>query len=289
MLTALALLVSARLAWTSVPPGEVTLKTPVYDLLEPLRNPQEHWTYSFHWSGVPVATVTVTSGELDGGGPRRVELFVRGKTNAFLDLFWRYRLNAEGTIQVDPFRPGDFKAEEAIKNARKLTTIEFDDDRYVRTHRNKNEKIKDYEFAGPNTYDVPSTVYAVLNLELEVGETYHFDTLTGTARFLVDIDVQAREEIDVADASHDSFRLAIRTAEITEPEDSDKHGETLLWVSAARPRRLLLAKSKLFVGAVYAELVSAETLDQWPWEPPRIELGERRPGGSGKLFGRFRR
>ncbi len=270
----------ARQGWSASPPDQVRVEAPAYRVSPSPTHPNERWTYTFSWSGVPVATVTITSGESRTADSRTFDVYVRGSSNAFLDLFWRYRLNAQGQVRLQPYGPVSFSAEEAIKRHGRITRVEFDAKRVVRAFRNKDAVIREYTFDAPNGYDILSTVFTVLNLDLEVGSQYRFDTLAGAGRFLVTVFADAREPISVAGQSVDAFRLRILTEELTDPEDSHKHRETLLWVSAERPRRMLKAQSKLFVGSVYAELDSIEPLAEWPAVPPRHEIAEPEPRGE---------
>jgi hypothetical protein len=270
----------ARPSYAAFPPDQVGVETPVYRIMSVPAQPSERWKYTFSWSGVPVASVSISSGEIRMEGDRLLEVHVRGTSNAFLDLFWRYRLNADGQVRLEPFGPAKFVAEEAMKRHGRVTRVEFDPKRQVRTYRNKDAVVREYAFDASNSYDVLSTVLTVLNLDLEVGSQYRFDTLAGAGRFLVTIHADAREQVSAAGQSLDAFRLRIHTEELTDPEDSDKHRETILWVSAERPRRLLKAQSKLFVGSVYAILDSVETLSEWPQDPPRHPIEEPKPRGE---------
>jgi hypothetical protein len=275
LLVALAAAVRA-----GIPPNEVAAETPVYEPVRPIPEIRERWNFDFSWSGIPVAKVSLTGGEASGATPRVLDIYVRGETNGFLDLFWRYRLNAHGTIRLDPYRPGSYLAEESIKRKLKVTRIAFDDDWNIQTSRTKKGIVHAYEFRAPNLYDILSTVYLVLNLSYEQDKPLRFNTLTGTARFLVTITPQARERVEVGGTYYDAWRLQLLTEKLTDPEESDHHSETLLWVSAERPRRMLKAQSKLFIGSVYAELTSVDALDHWPDEPPPVALGVSEPTPS---------
>jgi len=264
-------------AHAGLPPDQVGVETPVYEPVQPIPAIRERWNFDFSWSGIPVAKVSLTGGEQAGATPRVLEVFVRGETNSFLDLFWRYRLNAHGTVYLDPFRPGSYVADESIKRKLKATRISFDADWNVDTSRTKKGIVHAYRFRAPNLYDILATVYLTLNLDYEQGKPLRFNTLTGTARFLVTVTPQARESIEVGAKTYDAWRLQLLSEKLTDPEESDHHTETLLWVSAERPRRMLKAQSKLFIGSVNAELTSIEQLDHWPDEPPPVPLGLTEP------------
>ncbi|RMD83404.1 MAG: DUF3108 domain-containing protein, partial [Candidatus Dadabacteria bacterium] len=176
-LAAAAAAVGARAA---IPPSEVKVDLPHYDLAGRVDTVNERWVYRFAWSGFPVGSATVAAGEVQAEDGRRLAVLVTGRTNRFIDLLWKYRLNARGSIRLDPFAPGDFLSEEIEKGKHKLTKIEFTKDRHVHSLRRKGDKVKEYEFDAPNTYDILSTVFLALNLDYEPGTVLKFDTLTGT-------------------------------------------------------------------------------------------------------------
>ena len=254
---------TAAMLWASpvgadLDPDQVEVDTPVYHLEKIEARPAETWSYSFAWTGIPVGTVRVTSHTepaAEDSGPR---LFVKvsGATNSFIDFFWRYRLYARGSTLLEPFRPGQYYAEEIERSKRKFTKIVFTPDRGVYSRRQRGDDVSEYSFPAPNTYDMLSTVFMALSFDYELGDHFVFDTLTGASRYLVSVDVRAREPIMVLGSSVDAYRLLLDTRALTDPEDDRKHRQTDLWVSAAKPRRMLQAKSRTYVGSVSVKLES---------------------------------
>ena len=241
-------------------PGEVSIEVPVYAPSARIDAADERWRYRFKWSGLPVGEATITARRLGEAGSQRIGIELEGRTNAVIDLLWKYRLDARGTIRVEPFGPGTYFATESERGTEKLTRIEFGPDERVRTFRRKGEREQSFEFESAGTLDMLATVVLTLNLDYEVGQVLLFDTLTGTARYLVEVTIAEREPIDVLGRRVDAYRLGIATSELTDPDEEHKHRSTDLWVSATRPRRLLRARSKTFVGAIYAELAAIETV-----------------------------
>ena len=253
-------------------PGEVEVSTPVYDLPADIEWPNERWDYHFRWSGIPVGKLSIETGseqgaatdpgdtdlgDTDPGGTdpgKRLTVRVRGTTNSVIDLLWKYRLDARGMIGVHPFTPREFVIDETEKRNEKFTHIRFDADRNVHSIRRKNDKEKEYSFAGGNTFDILSTVFLVLNLDYVLGDEFYVDTFTGTSRYLVTVSVDAREDLLAGGNLVPAWKLSVHTSELTDPEKEGKHRVTSLWVSRDRPRRLLAARSKTFVGAIEVEL-----------------------------------
>ena len=254
-------------AVAAIEPGEVQVSTPVYQLPADVEWPDERWDYHFRWSGIPVGTLSIEAGgqPADDGGTgvgdtgagdrgKRLTVHVLGTTNSVVDLLWKYRLDARGVVAVRPFSPREFIIDETERRKDKFTHIRFDADRNVHSIRRKNDKTREYRFAGGNTFDILSTVFLVLNLDYVLGDEFYVDTFTGTSRYLVTISVDAKEEQLAAGISVPAWRLSVHTHELTDPEEEGKHRETILWVSRDKPRRLLAARSKTFVGAIEVNL-----------------------------------
>jgi hypothetical protein len=257
---AIALVGVVGLARARMDPGEVQVSLPVYHPTHDLERFAESWHYRFTWNGIPVGSVTMSAAT--GGrvaSERVLEVGLRGRTNDFVDYLWRYRLDARGTIRLDPFSPSEFVSEESEQGKAKLTEIRFDDSRQVRTFRKKGDRVTEHEFAAPNTHDMFSAVFLFLNLDFVVGQEFRIDALTGTARYLVTVRVEGRDEIVAAGRKTGAYRLWVETSELTDPDgDEANHRGTHIWVSDDRPRRLLRARSRTFVGSIYLELESVQ-------------------------------
>jgi len=270
LVVASALTLAASVAWTRMGPGDVQVSLPVYRPTNDVERIGERWHYRFTWSAIPVGAVTMSARTTDATDAGRVlEVGLRGRTNPFVDLFWRYRLDAEGTIRLDPFSPGEFESEESEQGKRKVTRIRFDRDERVHTYRRKGDRVTEYDFLAPNTHDMLSAVFLFLNLDYHTGDEFRVDALTGTARYLVTVRVEGREEIEVGGRNTPAVRLWVTTSELTDPdEDEANHRGTKIWVSDDRPRRLLKARSSTFIGAVTLELESVEEIA--PARPTRL-------------------
>lgn len=247
-----------------------TVEAPVYTLGENLPTLAGRYDYSLRWSGLPVARVSLdmqTSADARG-----VDLAIVGATHPVIDLFWRYRFDGRGRVATAPFAPRYFEVEECERSRLRRTEITFgpDDDR-VQAVRRSPGKIREYWFHSDNTYDIPSSVYLVLNLDYEPGKTYTLETFTGKSRYLVHLDVEAREVIQVGGDSRDAWRLGVRTEEITDEDGDGRHRKTQAWVSSERPRTLLRARSETYVGAITLELES---------ETPSMPLRASRCGNT---------
>jgi hypothetical protein len=250
----------------SLPPDQVRVQTPAYNVATPKGAIRELWRYVFSWKGLPVGYVTIAGAEAVEGDERVMRVRVAGRTNAFIDLIWRYRLEAGGSLRLDPIAPESYYATEVEEAKRAVTKIDFDRARRVKTFRQKGEKVKQFEFDAPNTYEFLSTIWLLLNVDYEPGKVYRVDTLTGASRYILEVAAEAREIVEVDGLPVDTFRLRATTSEVTDPENkiATKHRETRLWVNTDWPRRLLRADVATKWGTVRLELTGVENISDLP-------------------------
>ena len=232
---------------------EHAVDAPVYTLPADLPTPTGRYDYRLRWSGLPVARVSL---DMQPTPDREsVDLTIAGATHPVIDLFWRYRFDGRGRVATAPIGPRWFEVEECEKSRLRRTEIRFDgsDDR-VRAVRHSRGKVREYWFHSDNTYDIPSAVYLVLNLDYALGDRYTLDAFTGKSRYLVHLEVEAQETIEIAGAPRAAWRLVGRTEELTDDDADGRHRRTEIWISPERPRTLLKARSETFVGAITLEL-----------------------------------
>lgn len=235
-------------------PIEVAVETPVYRLAPdlPVATGAQH--YRLHWSGLTVARVRVAMAPDPARGGVGVE--VLGATHPVIDWLWRYRIAGHGLVRTDPFAPGGFVVDECEKGEHERTEIRFGEpDHGVRGIRVTERRRREYVFHSDNTFDIPSSVYLVLNLDYAPGARFALDTFTGRSRYLVKVEVEAREPLALGGALHDAWRLRLESEELTDDDPEGRHRETFAWVSHERPRRLLRASSRTFVGSIELELL----------------------------------
>jgi hypothetical protein len=233
---------------------EAEVDTPVYRLAGDLPVHAGEQYYRLHWSGFPVARVKLAMAPDPERGGVGVEIL--GATHPVIDWLWRYRFEGRGLVRTDPFAPGGFVVDECENHKYQRTEIRFGEpDDGVRGIRLVRGRTKEYVFHSDNTFDIPSSVFLVLNLDYAPGARFALDTFTGKSRYLVRVEVQGRERVPLAGETYEAWRLRLQTEEITDDDPEGRHRETLVWVSSERPRQLLRASSRTFVGSIQLELL----------------------------------
>jgi len=236
---------------------EAQVDTPVYRLAADLPVYAGEQRYRLHWSGFPVALVKLAMAPDPERGGVGVEIL--GATHPVIDWLWRYRFEGHGLVRTDPFAPGGFVVNECENHKYQRTEVRFGEpDHGVRGIRLVRGRTKEYVFHSDNTFDIPSSVFLVLNLDYAPGARFALDTFTGKSRYLVRVEVQGREPVELAGASYDAWRLRLETEEITDDDPEGRHRETFVWVTPERPRRLLRASSRTFVGSIQLELLPGD-------------------------------
>ena len=259
---ALAGLVVAGAAIAATAPSvkhlDVAVDTPVYSLPGDLPAPVGRQDYQLSWAGIPVGRVRVDmQPEASAAG---IAVDILGATHPAIDWLWRYRFEGHGRVHTNPFAPGGFVVDECENRDHQRTEIRFGEEgSRVRGIRHVRGRVKEYVFTSTNTFDLPSSVYLVLSLDYAPGARFALDTFTGKSRYLVTVEVVGREALAHGARPLDAWRLRVTSEELTDDDPEGRHRETLVWVSAERPRRLLRARSETFVGSIQLELVPADT------------------------------
>jgi hypothetical protein len=265
---ALACLIGAGAALAATTPYvkhlDVAVDTPVYVLPKDLPPPTGRHDYQLSWSGIPVGRVRVdmrpgAAAGAGGAGAAPIDVDILGATHPAIDWLWRYRFEGHGRVHTDPFAPGGFVVDECENRDHQRTEIRFrEEGARVRGIRRVRGRVKQYVFDSTNTFDLPSSVYLVLGLDYQQGARFALDAFTGKSRYLVTIEVAGREALAHGAQAVDAWRLRVTTRELTDDDPEGRHRETLVWISAERPRRLLRARSETFVGSIQLELVPAD-------------------------------
>ncbi|MBT8442603.1 MAG: DUF3108 domain-containing protein [Gammaproteobacteria bacterium] len=229
----------------------------------------EKWTYSFAWwPFLRVGSAEITAMEREGPmddnpalrSTREIAISIAGKTNRLLDAIWRYRITADAVVPLEPLRPGVLDIHESIKLKPKHTKITYEDGEFY-TWRNKGGAIKETRIDAPHALGIFSTFYTLFDEELNVGDRHEFETIVGRSRYDVQFEVLGNDRIKIEGKKHAAIKLNVTGADLTDPEDTSKHRKTTIWVSAEKPRRLLQAVTRIWIGTVKIRLRTIEPLD----------------------------
>ena len=232
-------------------------KVPVYQPKHYPFDGGERAVYSASWNGIPVATAEVSTTSQMIDGKKFYSVRVEAKTSAALDLFWRMRDTITSTIEAKALAPTRFTFSQ--RENRKMIDTEARFDRNAKkwsVHRDERRKIKKYEFdQPPNTIDPITAVYLARSQDLKVGEHLYFNIFGGKYRYLLDLEVERREKIQIASGSIDAFKIVPRIKNLMKHGYAERLNEAAVWISADERRIPVMLTSRIFVGSIYIERI----------------------------------
>ena len=248
--------VSAAAGQTTVNPP-IPEKVPVY---QPKRYPfdgGERAVYKASWNGVPVATADISTSSQIIDGKKFYSVRVEAKTSPVLDLFWKMRDTITSTIEAKALAPTRFTFSQ--RENQKVIDTEARFDRNSKkwfVHRDERRRVKKYEFdQPPNTIDPITAVYLARSQDFKVGDHLYFNIFGGKYRYLLDLEVERREKIQIASGTVDSFKIVPRIKNVMKQGYAERLNEAAVWISADERRIPVMLSSRIFVGSIYIERI----------------------------------
>jgi Protein of unknown function (DUF3108) len=251
------------LAISSSPAGQVVATLPAPEKV-PVYQPKyypfdggERAVYKASWNGIPVATaeVSTTSHVIDG--KKFYTVRVEAKTSAALDLIWKMRDTITSTIEAKALAPSRFTFSQ--RENRKVIDTEARFDRNTKkwsVHRDERRKVKKYEFdQPPNVVDPITAVYLARSQDFKVGDHLYFNIFGGKYRYLLDLEVERREKIQITSGSVDAFKIVPRIKNLMKHGYAERLNDGSVWISADERRIPVMLSSKIFVGNIYIERI----------------------------------
>jgi hypothetical protein len=243
--------------------GQSTINPPVPEKV-PVYQPKfypfdggERAVYKASWNGIPVATAVVTTTSQLIGGKKFYNVRVEAKTSAILDLFWKMRDTITSTIEAKPLAPTRFTFSQ--RENLKVIDTEAKFDRTAKkwsVHRDERTEIKKYEFdQPPNTIDPITAVYLARSQDFKVGDHLYFNIFGGKYRYLLDLEVERREIIQIAAGRIGAFKIVPRIQNLMKDGYAQRMNEASVWISDDERRSPVMLNSKIFVGSIYIERI----------------------------------
>jgi hypothetical protein len=217
----------------------------------------ERAVYKASWNGIPVATAVIATTSQLIGGKKFYNVRVEAKTSAILDLFWKMRDTITSTIEAKPLAPTRFTFSQ--RENLKVIDTEAKFDRTAKkwsVHRDERTEVKKYEFdQPPNTIDPITAVYLARSQDFKVGDHLYFNIFGGKYRYLLDLEVERREIIQIAAGRIDAFKIVPRIKNLMKDGYAERMNEASVWMSADERRIPVMLNSKIFVGSIYIERI----------------------------------
>lgn len=216
----------------------------------------ERAEYRASWNGIPVASAEIRAAPVVIQGKKFYQVRVQARTWRYLELIWKMRDRIESTFDAKELQPRRFAFRQRENRKKIDTTAEFDaaHKKWV-VHRQQGERVKDYEFVSQHTMDPVSATYLARSLDLKVGDTLRMEVFGGNSRYLVTLDVVAKEPVSTKSGISEAYRIVPRVINLTSSGYAGRVREATVWISADEKRRPLKMVSQVFIGYVSIELV----------------------------------
>jgi hypothetical protein len=214
--------------------------------------------YRIAWNDIPAAGATVAITPGGRPGHERLDVEATARTNAFVDLFWRFRGTAHATLLADGLTPLRFVYAREMAGTPSVTSIDFDRDGarsvYVKGDRRREQALGEDGIIDPIT-----AVFRARLSGAEPGDRLHYDVWTGESRYRVQLAVTSREPIDVPAGRFAALRVVPEVWKVgAQPERDTRLRRATIWVADDPGRTLLRIRSEIFIGAVTLDLVKVE-------------------------------
>jgi Protein of unknown function (DUF3108) len=252
------------LAISSLPAGQVTATLPAPEKI-PVYQPKyypfdggEKAVYKASWNGIPVATAEVSTTAHVIDGKKFYTVRVEARSSAALDLIWKMRDTITSTIEAKALAPTRFTFSQ--RENRKVIDTDARFDRNAKKwfiHRDERRKVKKYEFdQPPNVVDPITAVYLARSQDFKVGDHLYFNIFGGKYRYLLDLEVERREKVQIASGSVDAFKIVPRIKNLMKQGYAERLNEASVWISADERRIPVMLSSKIYVGNIYIERIA---------------------------------
>jgi hypothetical protein len=215
--------------------------------------------YTATWNGIPIATARIESKPVMLEGKMFHEVGIRARTLKYIDLFWKMRDSARSVFEAETLRPHRFVFRQRENRKRVITDAFYDDGkRKWVIVRKKKDKVKHYELLSRNTLDPVTASYFIRSIDFRIGDQIRLDVVGGRSRYVVLINVAARERIRLKAEDFDTYKIILHATRIKRSGRAGREREATAWLSTDRNRRLLRVISHVYIGNIYIELA------KWP-------------------------
>ena len=236
-----------------------TLTAPQPGKFPPLRPVKA--AYRFGWSGVTAAQADFDFTKVPRG---QLQLSMKTQTIGAVRALWRMDTQHTALCNGTTLRPIGLQQTEIYKGETESSQVEFFPEevrRKTTVTPLKGPQDKERRFKIPNVLDLQTGLLFVRSQRFQAGDRYRFVVYPSTSGYLAEIEVIGREKVKIAAGSYDAIKCQVRLQGISKKYELTPHKKfkrAYAWLSDDRERMLLRIEAEIFVGSVWAELLSAE-------------------------------
>ena len=216
-----------------------------------------HATYRFGWSKFPAATADFDYTKAKDG---LMKLEVKTKTDGFVRRLWSMDATHTSFFEPATLLPVSALQTEIYAKETVTTKLDFDEEGVSRLRESqppdKNPpKTKRFDF--PGVRDLYGALLFVRSQPLQKGDTVRVVVYPATGPYLAELNVRAREKVEVGKKTYDAIKLDVKLRKITKKLELEPHAKfkkATAWLSDDRDRLLLKIQAEISVGSVWTEL-----------------------------------
>lgn len=238
-------------------PALITEQPPQYQPRHvPFEN-GEYASYQASWNGIPVATADVRTSPLFLDGKKAFQVDVQARTMRVLDLVWKMRDSIQSVFDAGTLSPKSYVFQQR-ENSRSTDThaLYNPDEKKWTVSRRKGKKTSRFEINSGTTFDPITATYLMRSLDFKVGDQLRFHVFGGKSRYLLTLNIAAREMVTTKAGTFEAFRIVPRTQNLNSDGYAERMREAIVWISADSRRLPVKLQSKVFIGHVYLELTA---------------------------------
>ncbi|MCB0320523.1 MAG: DUF3108 domain-containing protein [Bdellovibrionales bacterium] len=237
---------------------EVQVTTPVYFPVGDYEFREGTFQYEVSWQGIPAALAQITTKKSGD----RYEVYMSARTNKVVDIFYRLRYAALGSLSALDFSPGYLQIDQRENQKVTKAIIRFSETGRIQSELTKTGKDpKEYDFTSENfTMEPLSAAFLARSLAWKPGDVREFDTFDGKTRYLITLKCVDLISVKVNNEKRRVWVVEPKVVNLNKNEKSKKLRKAHIYVTADKYRDLLQLQSEVFVGSVTTKLKSFKPL-----------------------------
>jgi hypothetical protein len=239
------------------PPAPVTEQPPRYRPRYVPFEKGEYASYRASWNGIPVATADVRTSPLFLDGKKVFQVDVQARTLRVLDLIWKMRDSIQSVFDAGTLSPKSYVFQQR-ENSRSTDThaLYHPAEKKWTVSRRKGKKSSRFEINSDSTFDPITATYLMRSLDFKVGDELQFHVFGGKSRYLLTLDIAAREAVTTKAGTFDAYRIVPRARSLNSDGYAERMREAVVWISADSRRLPVKLQSKVLFGHVSMELTT---------------------------------
>ncbi len=96
------------------------------------------------------------------------------------------------------------------------------------------------------------------SLDFKIGDHFEFEVFGGKSRYLVMLDVAAKERVKVKIGEFDAYKIIPKVTDLSKTGYATRVREAAIWITADEKRMPVKMSTQVFVGSVNIEMTEGK-------------------------------